>query len=150
MGRYLIVANQTLGGPELTARIASFGAEGPASVHFVAPVTDTEGTHQWDYPPIDRAIPDAHTIARTLAEARLQHELARLRGLGIIADGEVADANPVQRVRELCAGEQFDEVIVATLPHRLSRWLRSDLPHRLSRALAVQVTSLESTAGPSI
>ena len=150
MARCLIIANQTLGGQELTACIAALHAAGPVTVYLVAPVTDTEGTHQWDYPPIDRAIPDAHTIARTLAEARLHHELNRLRRLGITADGEVADADPVQRVRDLHSGEAYDEVIVSTLPHRLSRWLRSDLPHRLARALAVPVRNLEGSAGPSI
>ena len=150
MNRYFIVANQTLGGQELAAHIATLQAAGPVTVYLVAPVTDTEGTHQWDYPPIDRAIPDAHTIARALAEGRLLHELHRLRRLGVDADGEVADADPVQRVRDLHAVQPFDEVIVSTLPHRLSRWLRSDLPHRLSRALTVRVTNLESNAGPSI
>lgn len=150
MTRYLIVANQTLGGEQLVAWMETVVSTGQVSIHLAVPVTDTEGTHQWDYPPIDRAIPDAHVIARTLAEARLQQELARLENLGVDARGEVVDANPVEHVRELVSREEFDEVVVSTLPARFSRWLRTDLPHRLNRALTVQVTHLEGSAGPSI
>ena len=150
MPRYLIVANQTLGGEQLVARITTLLDEGPATLRFAVPVTDTEGTQQWDYPPTDRYIPDAHQIATWLAEDRLQRELSRLRGLGVDAEGKVVDANPVEYIRDLTSKEAFDEVIVSTLPQTLSRWLRLDLPHRLARALSVPVSHFEGTAGPSI
>jgi hypothetical protein len=35
--------------------------------------------------------------------------------------------------------ERFDEVIVATLPQQLSRWLRLDLPRRVERLTARSV-----------
>ena len=63
-------------------------------------VVDPEGSHQWDYPPGDRIVPDAHQIATTLAEERLRRELARLRGLGVDADGEVVAPNPVEQIRD--------------------------------------------------
>ena len=88
MGRYLVVANQTLGGEQLTAALDELVLAGPCVLRFVVPVTDTEGSQQWDYPPIDRFIPDAHRIARSLAEGRLEHELARLRRAGVEASGE--------------------------------------------------------------
>jgi hypothetical protein len=150
MSRYLIVANQTLGGAELVAWIDRQLAAGPLSLFLAVPVTDTDGTPQWDYPPFDRLIADAQRVARTLAEGRMHHELARLRGLGVVADGQVVGANPVEHVKELARDEQFDGVLVSTLPHRLSRWLRMDLPHRLSRALSVSVTQIEGNAGPSL
>ena len=150
MSRYLIVANQTLGGEQLVARITKLLDEGPITLRLAVPVTDTEGTRQWDYPPTDRYIPDAHQIATTLAQERLQRELARLRGLGVDADGEVVAPNPVEHLRDLTKQETFDEVIVSTLPHTVSRWLRLDLPHRLARALSVQVSQIEGAAGPPI
>ena len=150
MARYLIVANQTLGGEQLVARVDQLLAAGPATVHLAVPVTDVEGTHQWDHPRNDRAVPDAHEIARTLAEARLEHELARLHRLGIEADGQIVDADPVRRIREIVATDRFDEVVVSTLHQRLSRWLHTDLPHRLARALTVRVSHVEGSAGPSI
>lgn len=150
MSRYLIVANQTLGGERLVARLAKLLDEGPVTLRFAVPVTDAEGSHQWDYPPTDRYIPDAHQIATMLAEERLQRELARLRGVGVDADGEVVAPNPVEHIRNLTKGETFDEVIVSTLPQTVSRWLRLDLPHRLARALSVRVSQIEGEPGPPI
>jgi hypothetical protein len=150
MSRYLIVANQTLGGEQLVARISKLLDEGPVMLRFAVPVTDNEGTQQWDYPPTDRYVPDAHQIATALAGERLQRELARLRGLGVDVDGEVVAPNPVQHIRDLTKQETFDEVIVSTLPQTVSRWLHRDLPHRLARALPVPVSQIEGDAGPPI
>ena len=154
MALYLIVANQTIGGDELTAtldELVELVGAGSCTFRFLVPVTDTEGTQQWDYPPIDRAIPDAHRIARALAEGRLEHELARLKRSGFTASGEVVDTLPVGRVQELLHEEQFDGVVVSTLPRRLSRWLRMDLPHRIARVSGnVPVTHIEGNAGPSL
>jgi hypothetical protein len=150
MARYLIVANQTIGGEQLTAKLDELAAASSSTFRFLVPVTDTEGTHQWDYPPIDRLIPDAHQIARVLAEARLEHELARLRRSEIEADGEVVDALPVDRAKEVLHEEHFDGVVVSTLPRRLSRWLIWDLPHRIASVADVPVTHVEGNAGPSL
>jgi hypothetical protein len=150
MALYLIVANQTIGGEQLTAKLDELATDGSPTFRFLVPVTDTEGAHQWDYPPIDRLIPDAHQIARVLAEARLEHELARLRRSGIEASGEVVDAQPVDRVREVLHEEHFDGVVVSTLPRRLSRWLIWDLPHRIAGVADVPVTHVEGNAGPSL
>jgi hypothetical protein len=150
MTRLLVVANQTLGGEQLEARLNELVADGQCSLYLAVPVTAAEGTTQWDYPPIDRVIPDAQRIARTLAEARLEHELARLKRAGVTADGEVVSSAVVDRVRELLAGGEFDRVIVSTLPRRLSRWLVTDLPHRVSRLSDVPVEHVEGQAGPSV
>ena len=150
MARYLIVANQTIGGEQLTAKLDELIDAGSCTFRFLVPVTDTEGLHQWDYPPIDRVIPDAHLIAAALAQGRLEHELARLRRSGIEAGGEVVDALPVGRAQELLQEEHFDGVVVSTLPRRLSRWLVMDLPHRIARLSDVPVTHVEGNAGPSL
>ncbi len=150
MAKYLLVANQTLGGERLTAMLDELLEAGPCTLRLIVPVTDTEGSRQWDYPPVDRFVPDAHKIARALAEGRLEHELARLLRSGAEATGEVVDAEPLGRVGELLRGEEFDGIIVSTLPRRLSRWLITDLPHRIARSTHVPVTHLESDAGPSL
>jgi nucleotide-binding universal stress UspA family protein len=150
MARYLVVANQTLGGEELVGKLEELTAEGSGELWLLVPVTDTEGRHQWDYPPIDRVIPDAHEIAAALAAGRLEHELARLRRAGLTAEGEVVAADPLARAQELLERDRFDGVVVATLPRRLSRWLLMDLPHRLARLSDVPVIHVEGTAGPSL
>jgi hypothetical protein len=150
MARYLVVANQTIGGEQLTAKLDELISAGSSAFRFLVPVTDSEGTQQWDFPPIDRHIPDAHGIARALAEGRLEHELVRLRRSGIEASGEVVDANPVDRAQELLHEEHFDAVVVSTLPRRLSRWLFRDLPHRIASVSDAPVTHVEGNAGPSL
>lgn len=150
MASYLVVANQTLGGEQLIAKLEDLGEEDAPTLHLLVPVTDTEGTQQWDYPPIDRVLPDAHRIARALAEGRLEHELARLRRAGVPATGEVVDADPVDKVRQALSTAHFDGVVVSTLTRRLSRWQLRDLPHRIRRASSVPVTHVEGSAGPSV
>lgn len=150
MAKYLLVANQTLGGEQLTALLDDVLHAGPCTFRLVVPVTDTEGSHQWDYPPVDRFVPDAHKIAKALAEGRLEHETARLLRTGAEVTGEVVDADPLERIGELLRAEDFDGVIVSTLPRRLSRWLITDLPHRIARATRLPMTHVESDAGPSL
>ena len=151
MAAIKVIANQTLGCPELEAALeAQLHDPSHDVVRVVAPVSEIEGEQQWDYPPIDRYIPDPIQIAHTLTAGRLERELARLRSQGVTASGEVVDHDPVARVRELLAESPFDLVLVCTLPERLSRWLRRDLPHRLAHATTVPVQHVPGSAGPSL
>ncbi len=50
MARYLIVANQTIG-EQLTAQLDELASAGSCAFRFLVPVTDSEGTQQWDSPP---------------------------------------------------------------------------------------------------
>ena len=47
MRRYLIVANQTLGGDQLSAKLAECMRAGPCRFYLVAPVTQTEASDRW-------------------------------------------------------------------------------------------------------
>ena len=58
--------------------------------------------------------------------------------------------SPVNRIREALIEQQYDRIVVATLPQSLSRWLRMGLPHRIMRLSTVPVTHVEATAGPSL
>jgi hypothetical protein len=40
------------------------------------------------------------------------------------------------------ADHQFDEIIVATWPRRVSRWLGADLPHQAERRFGLPVTTI--------
>jgi hypothetical protein len=151
MRRYLIVANQTLGGEQLTAKLTECMNAEPCRFYLVAPVTQTEGSDRWASGALDGGVvPGAYRIARALAEGRLKQELARLREAGAEADGEVVDPNPVDAIRKLASREEVDEVIVSTLPRRLSRWMAMDLPHRVRRATKLPVTHISGQAGPSL
>jgi hypothetical protein len=69
----------------------------------------------------------------SLAQQRLDTELQRLHEAGAEADGEVGDADAYKAVDQTLKERQFDEIIVSTLPHARSRWLRQDLTSRLKR-----------------
>ena len=151
MTRIMVVANQTLGCPELEKALETLLSVEPIpEIVIVAPVTATEGEHGWDYPITDRHAPAPEVIAHALASARLQQQLARLHSRGAPTHGEVLDHNPLGRVEEMLAAERYDEVIVCTLPHRVSRWLRMDFPNRLARASKVPVRHIQGSAGPSL
>jgi len=150
MRRYVIVANQTLGGEQLAAKLAECMGAGACRFYLAVPVTQIEGYSAWGAGSIEGYVPNAYKIARVPAEGRLQHELVRLRDAGADADGEVVEPMPVDAIRKIVEREQTEEVIVSTLPRRLSRWLVMDLPHRIRRATDLPVTHVVGPAGPSL
>jgi hypothetical protein len=75
-------------------------------------------------------------------EAALTLELAiplLEEATGRHVDGLIGDTDPAVAVRETLEREPFDEVIVSTLPARVSHWLHRDLPSRVEQ-LGVPVT----------
>jgi hypothetical protein len=79
-----------------------------------------------------------------LAENRLEKEVARLGELGLSVAGEIGDPDPLEAIRATLAVREFDEIILATLPQGVSRWLRQDLVHRVDRKFALPVTHVVS------
>jgi GABA permease len=152
MRRYLIVANQTLGGAELIDAVRERIAAGPSEFWLVVPATPV--TH---LEPAYLAMPVMGGLpavtgppeeARSVARARLDAALAQLRGVGATVDGEVGDADPLRAAEAAMSGREFDEIIVSTLPSRLSRWLRQDLPHRMEHRFGQRVVQVTSSEAP--
>ena len=54
--------------------------------------------------------------------------LARLRAMGVAATGEVGSKDPVDAVHDALRSHEADEIILSTLPVRVSRWLGQDVP----------------------
>jgi len=81
MKRYLVVANQTLGGEHLIERVRRFMADGPCRFHIVVPATPPGEQLTW-----------TEGEAAAIAQARLDRGLERFRALGAEADGEVVSA----------------------------------------------------------
>ena len=86
--------------------------------------------------------------ARDIASRRLETALARLRGIGVEAEGEVGDERPTYAIQYVLAHRAFDEIIVSTLPPGASRWLKRDLPHRIEVEFGLPVTHLIGTSEP--
>ena len=174
MRRYLVVANQTLGGEELWAAIRERMGAGDCHFHLVVPATPVgqldqgatavaaEGGPGEDAGDegLDRAtarqlledeLDDAGTggsgedLGRRLARQRMRHQLDRMRELGASVSGEIGVADPVDAVRVVLHRWEFDEVILSTLPGRRSRWLAADLPTKIRRGSKLQVTQITGT-----
>lgn len=60
-------------------------------------------------------------------------------GVGGRIEALIGDSDPVEAVRQLLASTDVDEVIVSTLPQRVSKWLHRDVPSRI-QALGLPVT----------
>lgn len=138
MKRYLVVANQTLGGAPLVARLKERVSEGPCAFHVLVPANvDQQGwVHDDD-------------SDRELAQQRLADAVERFSGLGAEVTGEVGDVSPVDAILDVLRREPFDEVILSTLPAGVSRWLRLDLISRVERAVPVPVTHVVAEQVPA-
>jgi hypothetical protein len=64
-------------------------------------------------------------------------------------EGLVGDSDPFVAVSEAVESFGFDEILISTLPARVSRWLRRDLPHRVERfGLPVTVVTAQQSERP--
>ena len=142
MGFVVIVANQTLGGADLRAAVEERMAAGCERFHLVVPVPPSPSpaiavglatAEVAMIPDID--LPDQ----REIATERLEHGLAWLRERGCNADGAIAAGDAVAAVRAVVEQGDVTEILVSTLPSRISRWLRQDLPSRIGRAVDTPV-----------
>ena len=129
MRRYLVVANQTLGGSALMSKLRALAADGPASFHVVVPATHPQ--KQWTW---------TEGKATAIAQQRLEMALERLGELGAEVTGSIGNERPIDAIHDALRGGEFDEIVLSTLPPGLSRWLRQDLPSRVARAFDVPVT----------
>jgi hypothetical protein len=153
MRRYLLVANQTLGGDTLIQAVrermfheaAEFWVLVPATTPahfaegFAAGHPMTMGGDPYDTRTVDSGYHD--DAGESMAQQRLDTELQRLHEAGADADGEVGDPDPYKAVSNTLRDRQFDEIIVSTLPQARSRWLRQDLPSKLKK-LGLPVTHI--------
>jgi hypothetical protein len=137
MRRYLVVANQTLGGEHLIARIRECLSAGPSSFFVIVPATPPGDHVTW-----------TEGDARAIAQGHLDRALGRFQALGADVDGEVGDGDPLLAIEDAMRKGQFDEIILSTLPPGPSKWLKLDLPNRVSARFDIPITHLVGEAEP--
>ncbi|HEY4629809.1 MAG TPA: hypothetical protein VIG96_00775 [Blastococcus sp.] len=148
MNRYLVVGNQTLDSDVLADQVRERMDRGPAEFWLAVPATPVKdlASNMVAIPmPVMGGVlrmPEPPEEARRLARAKLDAGLRKLTALGATVDGAVTDADPMRAVEEAMSNREFDEIIVSTLPPRLSRWLHQDLPDRLQDRFGVPVTDI--------
>jgi hypothetical protein len=130
MRHYLVVANQTLGHPQLIDTIVACRQAGPCTFHLLVPATQS---HAHDHTRWTRS--EATAIAR----CRLEAAVARLKRLGVPVSGEVGDPSPIVAIGEAMNRSRFDTLILSTLPVGASQWLRRGLPQRIERLFHIPV-----------
>jgi hypothetical protein len=108
----LVVANQTVLGEPLLAKMRERAAQGQASFLIVSPQGGAEGSYDE-------------------AERRLLRAVTLLRGEGLDVHGEISHPDPYAAVMQTLEDERVDELIVSTFPGARSGWLRRDLVERL-------------------
>ena len=143
MAKYLLVANQTLGGDHLMEEVRWRVGRGPSSFYVLVPNTgqaDSGGPAPTGM--AASASAEAEHRATLAAQARLRQALAQLKAAGAEARGDLGDPNPMTAISDLLATESFDEIIISTLPSGISRWLGMDLPHRVERRFKLPVTTV--------
>jgi hypothetical protein len=144
MRRYLVVANQTLGGDELVQTVRECMLRGPAKFWVLVPATHVHHVRV-GYGEVADADRTANAGA-THAQQQLDTELARLREAGADAEGEVGDENPMTAITHTLARQEFDEIILSTLPQGRSNWLRQDLVSQIQKKFSVPVTHVVTEA----
>jgi GABA permease len=78
------------------------------------------------------------------ARRRINAALGRLREGGLEVQARVGDPDPVVALRDAWDPARYDEIIVSTLPSRVSRWLQIDLPRRAERLTGAPVLHVEA------
>jgi hypothetical protein len=130
--RVLVVANRTAATPALLDAVRERAARGaaeftllvPNPVHGLDRVTDPEDQDS-------DAAQDVLELALPLLED----------AAGGHVEGLIGDPEPLAAIQDAINIHGFDEIIISTLPTRVSRWLRLDLPHKAA-GLGLPVTTV--------
>ena len=126
----LVVANRTAESPELLTALQERAARGPCAFTLLVP--QTPHGLAW------AADPDA---GHDEAEHHRMAFIEELREEGIdLAEAKVGDGDPLAAIQDECNFHDYDEVIVSTLPLKLSKWLHVDLPSKARAATGLPVT----------
>jgi hypothetical protein len=131
--RVLVVANKTAATPALLETVRDRAKRGSATFTLLVP-NSAHGLHKV----LD---PEDHTDK---SEAEGVIELAQPL-LEDAAGGPVqtliGDPEPLAAIQDAVNLRGFDEIIISTLPSRVSRWLKLDLPHKAA-GLGLPVTTV--------
>ena len=131
----LIVAHQTATSERLLEAIRARAERGPAQFHLLVPRHHPHGKRRL----VDAVGVDDEEAQRTLNEA-----LPKLsEAAGREVTGSLGVPGPMTAIEHEIAGGDYDEIIVSTLPRRVSRWLKADLVSK-AQGLGLPVTHVEA------
>ena len=93
---------------------------------------------------------DPEVAGREEAQLRMEAALTALgEASGAEVTGEVGDADPIAAMHDVLSSGDFDEIVISTLPKRLSRWLKLDLPSK-ARGFGLPVAHVETMPAETV
>lgn len=138
MAEVLVVANQTAESDDLLTALRERAGRGECEFTVLVPATP-HGV-AW-------AANMASDKGREEAEEHRDALVERLRAAGLpVKQAIIGDPDPLAAITDACNLGSYDELIVSTLPHHLSKWLHLDLQRKAEHATGLPVTSVETKA----
>ena len=135
--RVLVVAHKTAATPALIAAVRERAAAGDASFTLLVP-NAAHGLHR---------VVDAEDGDHSEADQIVALAVPLLEeAVGGSVEARVGDANPLDAIQDAVNADGFDEIIISTLPTRVSRWVKLDLPSKLS-GLGLPITVVNAREG---
>ena len=130
--RILVVANKTAATPALLEAVRERASRGPCEFTLLVP-NATHGLHK---------VVDPEDQSRTEAETTIELALPLLEeASGTQVDAMIGVPEPLAAIQDAVNLHGFDELIISTLPSKVSKWLKLDLPHKAA-GLGLPVTTV--------
>jgi len=130
--RVLVVAHKTAATPALLDAVRERAARGPAAFTLLVP-NPAHGL---------QAVMDPEDVEESEGQTVLELAIPLLEeAAGAPVEGLVGDPSPMNAIQDAINIHGFDEVIISTLPARVSKWLRLDLPSKVT-GLGLPVTTV--------
>jgi hypothetical protein len=130
--RVLVVAHKTAATQALLDAVRERARQGKAAFTLLVPNT-THGLHK---------VVDPEDQGGGEARGVIERALPGLsEAAGAPVEGIVGDPDPMSAIHDAVNLRGFDEVIISTLPTKVSQWLKLDLPSKVT-GLGLPVTTV--------
>ena len=134
--RVLVVANKTAATPALLEAVRKRAARGPVTFTLLVP-NAAHGLHK---------VVDPEDQSQSEAEAVVELAVPLLEeAAGGPVESMIGVPEPLAAIQDAINLHGFDELIISTLPQRVSKWLHLDLPAKAA-GLGLPVTTVVASS----